>query len=291
MSSERPFSESSEESQLWGWEAFFDELSAFLRELHRRYESCSEAYGSYAMERLEICISSVSRLKNHLEDGLTRVEQENRPIVRRYVSDMEELVSYLRSLSREFQDHVDARERMSESMRYRVEVSQPTGRGRPRFLISRDQLEYLRSLLFTWTEIATLIGVSRMTIFRRRQEFGMLEEPVRTLTDPELRDKLSEIRRTFSEAGEKMILGQLRSMGYQIIRARVRETLRSVDPINTALRWQGGITARRSYSVPGPNSLWHIGKLPYLMCSRKLAVFNYEKVMANAKVSHNIIHT
>ena len=51
------------------------------------------------MERLEISISSVYRLKNHLEDGLTRVEQENRPIVRRYVSDMEELVSYLRSLS------------------------------------------------------------------------------------------------------------------------------------------------------------------------------------------------
>ena len=37
-----------------------------------------------------------------------------------------------------------------------------------------------------------------------------------------------------------MILGQLRSMGYQIIRARVREALRSVDPINTALRWQEG---------------------------------------------------
>ena len=51
------------------------------------------------MERLEISISSVYRLKNHLEDGLTRIEQENRPIVRRYVSDMEKLVSYLRSLS------------------------------------------------------------------------------------------------------------------------------------------------------------------------------------------------
>ena len=112
-----------------------------------------------------------------------------------------------------------------------------------------------------------------MTIFRCRQEFGMLEEPFRTLTDPELRVKLSEIRRTFPEA-EEMILGQLRSMGYQIIRARVREALRSVDPINTALRWQGGIMARRSYSVPGPNSLWHIGKL-YRSLILATVVFNY----------------
>ena len=90
-------------------------------------------------------------------------------------------------------------------MIYRVEPSQSKGRGWPHFLISRDQLEYLRSLLFTWTEIATLIGVSRITIFRCREEFVMLEEPVRTLTDPEFRVKLSEIRRTFPEAGEKIL--------------------------------------------------------------------------------------
>ena len=48
-------------------------------------------------------------------------------------------------------------------------------------------------------------------------------------------------------------------MGYQISRSRVRECVRNADPINTALRWQGNLTARRPYTVPGPNSLWHIG--------------------------------
>ena len=40
-----------------------------------------------------------------------------------------------------------------------------------------------------------------------------------------------------------MILGRLKSMGYtiRVTRARVRDALRSVDPINTALRWQGGL--------------------------------------------------
>ena len=50
-------------------------------------------------------------------------------------------------------------------------------------------------------------------------------------------------------------------MGYKVTRERLRQTIRSIDPLHTALRWRGGLTARRPYCVPGPNSLWHIGKL------------------------------
>lgn len=37
--------------------------------------------------------------------------------------------------------------------------------------------------------------------------------------------------------------------------------LRTADPLSAALRWPGGLTVRRPYSVAGPNSLWHIGEL------------------------------
>lgn len=87
----------------------------------------------------------------------------------------------------------------------------------------------------------------------------MLDEPVASLSDSDLKQKVLEIKRTLPEVGESIILGQLRSMGYKVTRWRVRETLRSTDPVNVALRWPGGATARRQYSVPGPNSLWHIG--------------------------------
>ena len=50
----------------------------------------------------------------------------------------------------------------------------------------------------------------------------------------------------------------LGSLGFKVTRARVREAMRASDPINTALRWRE-ITPRQPYSVPGPNSLWHIG--------------------------------
>ena len=49
-------------------------------------------------------------------------------------------------------------------------------------------------------------------------------------------------------------------MGFQVPRAKVRNTIRHSDPLNTAMQWTH-VTARCVYSVPGPNSLWHIGKI------------------------------
>ena len=43
------------------------------------------------------------------------------------------------------------------------------------YLMSSSYL-YLCSLSFTWTEIASLLGVLRMTMFRQRQEFGLLSD-------------------------------------------------------------------------------------------------------------------
>ena len=70
---------------------------------------------------------------------------------------------------------------------------------------------------------------------------------------------MSSVRQDLPNVGEKLVLGRLRSMGYHVTRERVRQAIRAIDPINSALRWQGVFTPRHPYSVPGPNSLWHIG--------------------------------
>ena len=127
--------------------------------------------------------------------------------------------------------------------------------------MTSEQLIYLRSFHFTWTDIASLLGVSRMTIFRRRQENGLLNDPTETIDDSQLRMLLSHLRRSSPQLGETMMMGHLRSLGYNVPRARVCSAIRATDPINTALQWQGSITSRWPYSVPGPNSLWHIGKV------------------------------
>ena len=47
------------------------------------------------------------------------------------------------------------------------------GRGRPKLVIPQEQLEGVRSLGFSWTDIAKLLGVSERTIRRRRETFDM----------------------------------------------------------------------------------------------------------------------
>ena len=54
-------------------------------------------------------------------------------------------------------------------------------------------------------------------------------------------------------------------MGYRVPREKIRNVIRATDPTNTALQWRS-LTPRRPYSVPGPNSLWHIGKIIVHVC-------------------------
>ena len=65
--------------------------------------------------------------------------------------------------------------------------------GRPRFDISQEQLIYLHSLSFSWSQIAAILGVSCMTLYMRRAEFGILSSPIRLIGDEQLRSMLREM--------------------------------------------------------------------------------------------------
>ena len=159
------------------------------------------------IERLKVFTISHTHLQEHLQYNHGQIAEQHRSTVLGYTREMTQLIMYLRSLAHEWQSYIDAKERLSESLKYQALLSQSTGKGRPHFLILKEQLEFLRSLCITWTDIAQLIGVSRITIYRRREEFGMLEEPTATLTDSELKQKISEIRKILPEVGEKIIQG------------------------------------------------------------------------------------
>ena len=138
-------------------------------------------------------------------------------------------------------------------------ISSPGTRGRPRFDVTKEQLEYLRSMSFTWTDIGNILGVSQMTLYRRRRDYGLDSEPTNPSSDADLSCVLSEMRVQFPTMGVSMVLGRLRSLGYFITRSRVRHAIRSTDPINSAMRNLPAEAVHHPYSVPGPNSLWHIG--------------------------------
>lgn len=57
--------------------------------------------------------------------------------------------------------------------------------------------------------------------------------------------------------GCSIVSGHLRSIGVRIQRHRIRKCIARVDPSNSRVRWAVTVS-RRTYSVPRPNSLWHI---------------------------------
>ena len=51
----------------------------------------------------------------------------------------------------------------------------------------------LRSMRFTWVQIASILGVSYMTVYRRRQEYEMFDDSTGTVTDNELRQIIQQM--------------------------------------------------------------------------------------------------
>ena len=247
------------DSVAWGWSDYFAMLSRFFQDLERQSGIASLTYSEYAVERLENCQRVISHLSGVLATSAMETEGSRSSVVLGYGERLSTLQGLLQSLHVEWQQYRDSVERASVRSRYHAPVEHRPF-GRPRFLIQPDQLEYLRSLSFTWVEIASLFCVSRMTIYRRRVEYDMLENQHQIPSDAELLQLVRQINHQLPYLGEIMVMGRLRAMGYHVTRSRLRQALHEVDPINIAMRWGGNAHARRPYSVPGPNSLWHIGK-------------------------------
>ena len=89
---------------------------------------------------------------------------------------------------------------------YHVPVIFSGRRGRPSYNISREQILYLRSLSFHWNVIAKLLGISVMTLYRRRQEFGLVEDPRTRISDHQLLEIVRQIHNDFPDIGEVLLI-------------------------------------------------------------------------------------
>ncbi|XP_041854729.1 uncharacterized protein LOC121648586 [Melanotaenia boesemani] len=79
------------------------------------------------------------------------------------------------------------------------------------------------------------------------------------LDDKDLDEKVTQILQHQPNCGYKMMLGHLNAQGIHIQRQHVQDSMRRVDPHGVLLRTlQLNPQRRRRYSVPAPNSLWHI---------------------------------
>ncbi len=249
-------------SPMSAWESFFDEVSSFMRSLERQSTlNATESFSHYVLEKISMYSSSITSLLGHMRITTENITDGNAQIISDYIIMLEELFQYLQTTAQVWDLHLDEIHSTSHIFSYLAPaVSAHLRPGRPRFDISQDQLEYLSSMSFSWTKIASMLGVSRMTVYRRRMEYGI--EPSGTnLSDRELTALLQQITSQQPALGETMLWGRLKSMGFHVTRSRLRFALREIDPLQQVLRWSTQLARRQPYSVPGPNSLWHIGNV------------------------------
>ena len=113
-------------------------------------------------------------------------------------------------------------------------VRRQCGPGRSRILVTRDQIEHLRSLHFSWEKIAKLLNVSTKTLKRRREEYGLSEkfEIYSSISDEDLdaiyRNLVSDNSTGFltPNLGRRRFIGALRSRGLRVQRSRVSDCIK-----------------------------------------------------------------
>ena len=137
-------------------------LRSFLRECERQEGSANERFAEYAIERLEVCYRTLSQVEYNMEESFPTHNLQGM------------IIQLKRLVLCSYEDWVTYRDSITDNanVMYSVSTTSQVNRaaGRPHFDISSDQIHYLRSLSFSWTQISCLLGVSRSTVYRRRIE-------------------------------------------------------------------------------------------------------------------------
>jgi hypothetical protein len=145
-------------------------------------------------------------------------------------------------------------------------------RGRPKFNITKEQLEFMLEYKFTVPQISKMLNVSTSTIARRLHHYGLSTSTLYArINDQELDSIISEIAAENVNCGYKRMQGFLVARGLQVQQRRVRCSMRRIDPEGVLGRTlQLNTVARRQYHVPSPLSLWHIDGNHKLIRYKKL---------------------
>ncbi|XP_058624814.1 uncharacterized protein LOC131536102 isoform X2 [Onychostoma macrolepis] len=149
----------------------------------------------------------------------------------------------------------------NEETRSPTSVLQESGSmGRPRLVISPDYITNLLDINCSVPTIASMIGVSTRTIFRRMAECNTsVRARYSSLTDEELDDCVTEVKQHMPHCGYRMMRGALKARGHLVQFDRVRASMHRVDTVGVLSRMtQMGCVVRRTYSVSSPRSIMHI---------------------------------
>ena len=144
-----------------------------------------------------------------------------------------------------------SRERDERSVTYCTSTG-----GRPAYNITKELIEQLRETGMNWRSIATCLGVSEQTLYRRRVQFG-IDNSFTEIADEELDRQIQQTLNLTPYSGESYVRGSLKGRGINVQRSRIRESLKRIDGFWRAVGRTYTI-CRRTYNMSDPNHLWRI---------------------------------
>ena len=196
-------------------------------------------------------LDAISTQADHLLRGLAALSMIN-PAIHPQVTAMQGVVTSLNNVLLSLAGTEGANSILEPR------ISFESTRGRPRVVITKEMLEYFMERGFTATQIAALLQVSLSTVRRRMSEYGLyIRNQYSRITDAELDRFVTLVIHEHPHWGYRMVQGHLLSIGHRIQQSRARECMLRLDPEGVVSRWLTTIR-RRTYSVPGPNCLWHL---------------------------------
>ncbi len=249
---------------------FFNLVHSVCMEIEMKIDSQSLNILENLSDKAAHCIEGVVRIDDVILEEIdsTEVEDDFLDCYTYLHSKIQLVLDGLRCKYRLIQERIEQREMDAQLLLPSIPVRHShNGRGRPCLVIDIDEVMLLRTMNFNWVTIAEMYGVSRSTLYRKCKEAGVHDfEKCQLVSYSELHPIVVKIKGDFPDIGERLLSGMLRAKNIRFSRETLRSIIHDTDPINTSLRWNVKIS-RRTYSVPGPNSLWHIGTYNYIKCS------------------------
>ena len=130
------------------WSRYFDYVIQFLRGAKRQYGVGNEHFADYVVERLDLCISTCASVIDHMVPINGTTNSDEVPVVEEYRSEACRLLDCLKAIQVEWRDYRKVIDARVCDFSFQAGTVRSGTRGRPRFNISKDQLEYLSSLAF-----------------------------------------------------------------------------------------------------------------------------------------------
>ena len=90
--------------------------------------------------------------------------------------------------------------------------------GRPKKEVEAQWIMELRALNYTWTKIASMLDVSRATLYRRLKDAGIASNDRSHLSDAELDGLISSLKQDHPNDGEVLMQGHLVRMNIRVPR-------------------------------------------------------------------------